>query len=70
MPTELYDNSSGKSLMCSALYYMAPEVFDDGRELKSDVWSLGISLIEMAEGKNPFDGCNTLEVVEACAAEE
>ena len=33
---------------------MAPEVYEGGAELKSDVWSLGISLIELAEGKNPF----------------
>ena len=33
---------------------MAPEVYDGQTVLKSDVWSLGISLIELAEGKNPF----------------
>ena len=33
---------------------MAPEVFEGRRGKKSDVWSLGITLIEMAEGKNPF----------------
>ena len=33
---------------------MAPEVFTDGAVLKSDVWSLGMSVIEMAEGRNPF----------------
>ena len=38
-------------------WYMAPEVFDGMPDVKSDVWSLGISLIEMAEGKNPFEMC-------------
>lgn len=36
------------------LWYMAPEVFEGGINLKSDVWSLGISVIEMVEGKHPY----------------
>ena len=36
--------------------YMAPEWYGEGACLKSDVWALGISIIEMAEGKHPFAG--------------
>ena len=36
---------------------MAPEVFDGNTVMKSDVWSLGISLIESAEGKTPYHSC-------------
>ena len=45
---------SKRSNQCGTLWYVAPEAFDDETELKSDVWSLGISLIELAEGKNPY----------------
>ena len=42
--------------MYGALLYQAPEVFKDGAELKSDVWSLGMTMIEMAGGRNPYVG--------------
>ena len=42
---------------------MAPEVYDGQTVLKSDVWSLGITLIELAEGKNPFDDCTSAQVM-------
>ena len=46
----------------SVPWYMAPEAFEGEREEKSDVWSLGISLIELAEGVNPFEGCSPGDV--------
>ena len=32
----------------------APEVLRRGRELKSDVWSLGLALIHLCEQRDPF----------------
>lgn len=42
--------------------YMGPEVYEGETVLKSDVWALGISIIEMAERRNPFAGCTWAEV--------
>ena len=47
--------------MYDSLLYQAPEVFKDGAELKSDVWSLGMSMIEMVGGRNPFVGLTSKE---------
>ena len=43
---------------CYMLLYAAPEVFEGHMEAKSDVWSLGIALIELAERKNPYKDCH------------
>ena len=44
---------------------MAPESFKDEMELKSDVWSLGISLFELASGKRGYSssGRNPKETI-------
>ena len=49
---------------------MGPEVYDGGTCLKSDVWSLGISIIEMAENKNPYADCSSLQVMKKVCFEE
>ena len=55
--------SSAKNADCGTFLYMAPEVYEGAAVLKSDVWSLGVSIIEMAEGKNPYASCAVKEAV-------
>ena len=59
---QLNHSISARSSIHGTDLYMAPEVYDERTCLKSDVWSLGISIIEMAEGKNPFDGLSAAKV--------
>ena len=49
---------------------MAPEVYDGKTAIKSDVWSLGITLIELAEGKNPYAGYTSAKVTKSVCFDE
>ena len=50
----LMENPCSKRRKSCAWLYTAPEAFKSGAVLKSDVWSLGMSVIEMAQGRHPF----------------
>lgn len=54
LAVQLEHSCSKRSTVCGTSLFMAPEVYKEGACLKSDVWSLGISVIEMAEGRHPY----------------
>lgn len=53
-----------RRIVSGTVRYMAPEVFDGKSDLKSDVWAMGIMVIEMAEGKHPYEGYSSEEIRE------
>ena len=63
LAVQLEHSCSKRNTTCGTLWYMAPEVYEEEACLKSDVWSLGISIIEMAEGKNPFAGMTSAKIM-------
>ena len=46
----------------ATISHKAPEAFSKARELKSDVWSLGITLMEVAEKVIPFNEANLEDI--------
>ena len=63
LAVQLEHSYSKRNSNCGTSMYMAPEVYEGGTCLKSDVWSLGISIIEMAENKHPFAKLTSLQVM-------
>ena len=70
LAVQLEHSCSKRNTQCGTSWYMAPEVYDGRTELKSDVWSLGITLIELAEGQNPYAGLSSAAVMKAILMSE
>ena len=64
LAVQLEHSCSKRNTQCGTSWYIAPERYRGGTEMKSDVWSLGITLIELAEGQNPFAGLTKQKVME------
>ena len=61
LAVQLEHSGSKRNNVCGTSMYVAPEVYEGGTVLKSDVWSLGMSIIEMVGGRNPYVGLTTKE---------
>ena len=63
LAVQLEHSFSNRVGFCGTSLYAGPELYRNTAVLKSDVWALGISVIEMAEAKNPFADCNSYQVM-------
>lgn len=58
------------SVVKGTLLYMAPEVFGGEVSAKSDIWALGVTLMELLCSRRPFAGDNPMAVYSAIRRSE
>ena len=61
LATNLKATNDARHTICGTSWYIAPEALEGNMVMKSDIWSLGVSLIEMADRRNPLASCKSME---------
>lgn len=63
LAANLKATNDARHTLCGTSWYMAPETLEGNMVMKSDIWSLGVSLIELADKQNPFSSCREIKDV-------
>ena len=69
LSTETIHSFSTRKEVCGTYAWMAPELINGHGCQKSDVWSLGVTAIELAETKSPYQDYPLAEVCTAQGVE-
>jgi serine/threonine protein kinase len=61
---QLSDTMAKRQTVIGTPFWMAPEVIQEvGYDVKADIWSLGITCIEMAESKPPYSNIHPMRAI-------
>lgn len=61
---QLSDTMAKRQTVIGTPFWMAPEVIQEvGYDVRADIWSLGITAIELAEGKPPYSNIHPMRAI-------